>query len=242
MKKTLIFLILIGIIFFFLLILPNDREKPKKTIKDEVVKVDKFIIEYKNEIYESKNEKYKIKNKRNEITIHNSAKEEVAKKIENHLNNFSIELFDEIKEYSDKEINKINTSHSKELLIETINNTNKYLSFTLTESNDGKKREIFGLTYEVKVGTILYIKNITDKDSELEDIIIDEMEKELKRKVKLNEDWKNYLDEDLFDNFSMNKDYLTIYLHTDDISNKNDIAEIKIDKNKINSLLKEEYR
>lgn len=242
MKKTLIFLILIGVLFIFLLIVPNDRPKSKKHIKDEVVKVDSFIIEYKNELYESKNEQYTIKNKRNIIALHNQAKEEIAQKVEKNIMSFSNDYFDDIKSNSDNEINKITKSYDNELLIETINNTNKYLSFTLTEKKDNNKTDIFGFTYEVKVGSLLYIKNLTDKDDELESIINKEVERQLKEKVELKKDWKTYLDDDYYDNFSMNKDYLNIYFHIDDISNKNGLFEVKIDKNKINNLLKEEYR
>ncbi len=242
MKKTLIFLILVTIIFFFLMTLPNDKEKPKKHFKDEVIKVDSYIIEYKNEIYESKNEKYTIKNKRNIIALHNQKKEEVAQKVEKHLNDYSNDYFYNMKLNSDTEINNIKESKTKELLIKTINNTNKYLSFTITESTNNKNEDIFGFTYELKVGTLLYIKNITDKDNELISIINKEVERQLKQKVVLKNDWQDILSNDYYNNFSMNKDFLTIYLHIDDISNKKGLYEIKIDKKIINDLLKEEYR
>ncbi len=239
MKKNLMFVILLLIIVLsctYLFKPNNNKHKNKK--EDEVVYKDEFTIEYKVDQDTKRINNHNVTFKRNIVKVTNKAKPEVAKKIQDFLKETSDEEWDQFVSYDDKVTKDI----TEELKYKDINITKNYLSFIKECKKDDEIYNINTYMFETKVGVVIKLKSISDNDEELFEYVGKECSKKVKEYKNLNEDWESYLDTDYYNNFSLDDKYLIIYINKENVSEDKGIIEVKIEKEKIKELLKEEYR
>lgn len=149
----------------------NIKQSKDKMLKTEETTKD-FKIEYKEEVYSLKNKKGKvmIENKRTIPTITSDKYQEQADLIGQQLNQYSDEVWAEIRRTSDLNVEELEKSVGVNYILNVVEQNDKYFTFVFDLSGslgELSKSSRDAYTFNTSTGKILQFNFITDDETGL---------------------------------------------------------------------------